>query len=70
MAEVLIRHRRTLVEYAVQESDFRHGDHAALDDGTPATYEEAGYAIVSYHPSGEPYKAPKAAESAKSGKAD
>lgn len=64
MTEILIRHRVTNVEYAIDSSDFKRGDHSALEDGTPATYEEAGFIIVHQHPSGLPYEAPAARESA------
>lgn len=66
MTEVLIRHKATGVEYAIQVADFRRGKHSALEDGTPATYEDAGFEIIHQHPSGLPYEAPRASSPSRS----
>lgn len=56
MPQVIIRHKDGR-EYEISSSDFRHGKHVEMPDGSRATYEEAGFRIVSTA-TGEPYEPP------------
>jgi hypothetical protein len=62
---VMVRHKRSGIEAAIDDSDFDRGKHffdpetgAQLDadSGRELTYEDAGYEIVQQHPSGLPYE--------------
>lgn len=57
MAEVIIEHPRTGESYAIQTADFRRGKHYRTAKGDMATYEEAGFRIVS-NGDGTEYHAP------------
>jgi hypothetical protein len=57
--KVIVRHPKTDHEVGIELSDFHHRKLAHDKDGQPASYEEAGYRIVSLM-DGSPYQQPKA----------
>ena len=64
MAEVIIEHPKTGESYAIQQSDFRRGKHYRTTKGDMATYEEAGFRIIS-NGDGTEYHEPAAAHAEK-----
>lgn len=45
--QVIIRHPKSGLEYEINSVDFRRGKHYQMAGGEFATYEEAGFKIVS-----------------------
>lgn len=58
MAEVIIHNPKTDEEYAIQMADFRRGKYYRQADGEMATYEAAGFRVVSYG-DGSEYRPPE-----------
>lgn len=56
MPQVIIRHKDGR-EYEIASAEFKRGKHVAMPDGGRATYEEAGFRIVS-QADGQPYEPP------------
>jgi hypothetical protein len=55
--QVIIRHPKSGLEYEINSVDFRRGKHYQMAGGELATYEEAGFKIVSLA-DGQPYEGP------------